>query len=57
MHLLMASNSFIESEADVSDWEIEEGLPQLNDQFIQKYLDGREALIEQEKTQRSDMDK
>lgn len=50
----MASSSFIESEADISDWEIEEGLPQLNDQFIQKYLDGREALIEQEKTQRSD---
>ncbi|MCJ1260562.1 hypothetical protein MMC22_000424 [Lobaria immixta] len=50
----MASNLFSDSEADISDWEIEEGLPQLSDQFIQKYLDEREALIEQEKTQRSD---
>ena len=39
---------------DISDWEIEEGLPQFGDQFIQKYLDGRDALIEQEKSQRSD---
>lgn len=50
----MASNSLAESEADISDWEIEDGLPQLSDPFIQKYLDGREALIEQEKAQRSD---
>ena len=50
----MASDSLTESEADISDWEREEGLPQLSDQFIQKYLEGREALIEQEKTQRSD---
>ena len=39
---------------EVPDWEIEEGLPQFEDQFIQKYLQGREALIEQEKAQRSD---
>ena len=39
---------------EVSDWEIEEGLPQFEDQFVQKYLQGREALIEQEKSQRSD---
>ncbi|KAL9103272.1 MAG: hypothetical protein Q9163_001674 [Psora crenata] len=39
---------------DVSDWEVEEGLPQFQDQFIQQYLNGREALIEQEKSQRSD---
>ena len=38
----------------ISDWEIEEGLPQFEDQFIQKYYSGREALIEQEKSQRSD---
>lgn len=50
----MTSNSLTESEADISDWEREEGLPQLSDQFIQKYLEGREALIDQEKTQRSD---
>ncbi|KAL8872997.1 MAG: hypothetical protein Q9174_001470 [Haloplaca sp. 1 TL-2023] len=40
--------------SDVSDWEIEEGLPQPEDQFIQKYYQGREALIEQESAQRSD---
>ena len=40
--------------SEVSDWEIEEGVPQFEDQFIQKYLQGREALIEQEKSQRSD---
>lgn len=50
----MSPGSFTDSEADISDWEREEGLPQLSDQFIQKYLQGREALIDQEKTQRSD---
>ncbi|MCJ1224691.1 hypothetical protein MMC12_001336 [Toensbergia leucococca] len=40
--------------SEISDWEVEDGLPQLTDQFIQKYLQGREALIEQEKAQRSD---
>ncbi|KAI4258042.1 MAG: hypothetical protein LQ352_001363 [Teloschistes flavicans] len=40
--------------SDVSDWEIEEGLPQPTDQFIQQYYQGRDALIEQEKAQRSD---
>ena len=43
-----------ESEGDVSDWEIEEGLPQQQDPFIKKYYAGREALIEQEQSQRSD---
>ena len=42
------------AESDLSDWEIEEGLPQPTDQFIQQYYQGREALIEQEKAQRSD---
>ena len=42
------------SGSGVPDWEIDEGLPQFGDQFIQKYLQGREALIEQEKSQRSD---
>jgi len=40
--------------SEVSDWEIEEGLPQFQDQFIQQYLQGREQLIEQESSQRSD---
>ena len=30
-----------------------EGLPQESDQFIQKYLQGRSALIAQEKKQRT----
>ena len=42
------------SATQISDWEIEEGLPQVTDQFIQQYYQGREALIEQEKAQRSD---
>ena len=52
----MASGSLpeLESDPEISDWEIAEGLPQFTDQFIQKYLEGREALIEQEKAQRSD---
>ena len=52
----MASALGNQSEAgsDISDWEIEEGLPQFEDQFIQKYFQGREALIDQEKSQRSD---
>ncbi|KAL8694601.1 MAG: hypothetical protein Q9218_000783 [Villophora microphyllina] len=44
----------LDPESDVSDWEIEEGLPQPTDQFIQQYYQGRDALIEQEKAQRSD---
>lgn len=42
------------SEGGISDWELEEGLPQIGDLFIQKYLQGRAALIEQEKQSRSD---
>ncbi|CAD6573654.1 MAG: hypothetical protein ASARMPRED_006232 [Alectoria sarmentosa] len=52
----MASICHDQSEvgSDISDWEIEEGLPQFEDQFIQKYFQGREALLDQEKSQRSD---
>lgn len=42
-----------EGEGEVEDWEIEEGLPQMDDQFIQRYLQGRDALVEQEMKQRS----
>ena len=49
-----APDSQSEVVSDVSDWEIEEGLPQFEDQFIQKYFQGREALVDQEKSQRSD---
>lgn len=37
------------------EWELEEGIPQPEDPFIQKYLTGRKALIEQEKKQRHDV--
>jgi len=30
------------------DWERDEGIPQFDDPFIQKYLNGRDALIQQE---------
>lgn len=39
------------SEEDIA-WEKSEGIPQLEDPFIQKYLNGRDALIEQEHKQR-----
>jgi adenosine deaminase CECR1 len=38
---------------DDADWEKAEGVPSLSDPFIQKYLSGRDALVEQEKKQRS----
>jgi adenosine deaminase CECR1 len=41
-----------ESQAN-DDWERAEGVPSLSDPFIQKYLAGRDALVEQEKKQRS----
>ncbi|EEP80544.1 conserved hypothetical protein [Uncinocarpus reesii 1704] len=37
------------------DWEAEEGIPRFEDAFIQKYLQGREALIEEERKQRHDV--
>lgn len=49
----MAQEEDATFESDVDDWEIEEGLPQMEDQFIQKYLQGRDALIEQENKHRS----
>ncbi|KAI9719472.1 MAG: hypothetical protein M1812_003543 [Candelaria pacifica] len=52
----MVTNSQTQSEIpqDDNDWEAEEGLPQMEDQFIQKYMQGRSALIAQENKQRSD---
>lgn len=40
------------SQDEVAAWEVEEGIPQFEDQFIQKYLQGRNALIQEEKKQR-----
>lgn len=34
-------------------WELEQGIPQFADPFIQKYFDGRDALIAQEDKHRS----
>ncbi|KAF4548687.1 Adenosine/AMP deaminase-like protein 2 [Elsinoe fawcettii] len=39
---------------DSEEWKKEFGVPSVSEPFIQKYLNGREALIEQEKRQRSD---
>lgn len=39
------------SEEDIQ-WELDEGIPQVEDPFIQKYMKGRDALIEQEHRQR-----
>jgi len=40
-------------EDDIEAWAQAEGVPSLTDPFIQKYLSGRDALVEQEKKQRS----
>ncbi len=40
-------------EEEIEDWEVEEGIPQMSDQFIQRYLQGRDALISQEMKKRS----
>lgn len=42
-----------ESAEDIEAWAQAEGVPSLTDPFIQKYLSGRDALVEQEKKQRS----
>lgn len=35
-----------------NEWELEEGIPQVGDPFIQQYLKGRDALILEEKKRR-----
>ena len=55
--LLALEDDFLDSDRSIDsqlEWEIEEGIPQFEDPFIQKYLQGREALIEQEKKKRHD---
>lgn len=37
---------------DDLDWELEEGVPQVEDPFIQQYLKGRNSLILEEQKQR-----
>jgi adenosine deaminase CECR1 len=39
-------------DSDNADWELEEGLPQFEDPFIQQYLKGRDALIAEEQKRR-----
>ena len=34
------------------EWELEEGIPQVQDPFIQQYINGRNSLIAQEQKQR-----
>jgi adenosine deaminase CECR1 len=45
----MTSNEAVNGD----DWEKAEGVPSLSDPFIQKYLSGRDALVQQEKKLRS----
>jgi adenosine deaminase CECR1 len=40
---------------DNKDWELEEGVPQVEDPFIQQYLKGRNALIAEEQKRRHGM--
>ena len=42
-----------QSTADDDAWEQAKDVPRLEDQFIQKYLLGRDSLVAQEKKQRS----
>jgi len=48
---LLSEDGSIDSQLE---WELEEGIPQFDDPFLQKYIHGRRALIEQEKKQRHD---
>lgn len=50
----MSDASDDESMTSLQEWEIENGIPQPDDPFIEKYMNGRDALIEQEKKQRHD---
>lgn len=43
-----------ESFTSLQEFELDEGIPQPDDPFIQKYMSGRQALIDQEKKQRHD---
>lgn len=38
---------------NMEEWEKAQGIPSLSDPFIQKYHAGRDALVQQEKKQRS----
>ena len=51
---MAAANGDISDDDSILDYELEEGIPQPEDPFIQKYMNGRKALIEQEKKQRHD---
>ncbi|RAL03836.1 putative CECR1 family adenosine deaminase [Aspergillus ibericus CBS 121593] len=41
-------------ESNDTEWEVEEGIPQVDDPFIQQYLRGRDSLILEEQKQRHD---
>jgi adenosine deaminase CECR1 len=47
----VSDNESIDSQLE---WELEEGIPQVYDPFIQRYMSGRDALIAQEKKKRHD---
>lgn len=50
--LILARNCRFEMEQKDLEWELEEGIPQLEDPFIQQYLNGRDSLISEEQKQR-----
>ena len=50
----MAAESDDESLTSLQEWELDQGIPQPDDPFIQKYMSGRNALIATEKKQRHD---
>jgi len=56
--LSVSSNKYIMAEEMNAEeknlqWELEEGIPQMSDPFIQKYFQGRDALVAQEEKHRS----
>jgi adenosine deaminase CECR1 len=44
----------VSSEEPIPQWELDDGVPQITDPFIQQYLAGRADLIDQEKSSRAD---
>lgn len=50
----MGSNMDPAEHIDDEAWHKKEGVPHFEDEFIQRYLDGRDALIDQENKMRSD---
>lgn len=48
----LPSLSFYTMGLDDFQWELQEDVPQIDDPFIQKYINGRNSLIQEEQKQR-----